>query len=123
VRESRTPGSVRGDRGNSVPYRVRIKPGVEGKGSVRNDPAAERNFVSSVQRAAWHHVGELAHGLGDTLWINRRDLRFSERFGSVHDPIGVQFVDGGLRQTEHMRENVGRIIANRWRAAPDPSGG
>ena len=25
MRESRTPGSVRGDRGNPVPYRVRVK--------------------------------------------------------------------------------------------------
>src|ERR1700761_1661215 len=55
VREIRTPRSVgtgggrpppvtRWDRGNPVPYRVRIKPAVEGRGSVRNDPAAERNF-------------------------------------------------------------------------------
>ena len=27
MRESRTPGSVRGDRGNPVPYRVRVQPG------------------------------------------------------------------------------------------------
>jgi hypothetical protein len=30
VRESRTPGSVRGDRGNPVPYRVRIKQNTSG---------------------------------------------------------------------------------------------
>ena len=67
MRESRPYGSVRGDRGNPVPYRVRIKPAVEGRGSVRNDPAAERNFLSSVQCAGRRHVGEVAHGVGDAV--------------------------------------------------------
>ena len=34
--------------------------------SVRNDPPAERNFVSSVEPAGRRHVGELGHSVGDT---------------------------------------------------------
>jgi hypothetical protein len=51
----------------SINLLSRIKPAVEGRGSVRNDPAAERNFLSSVQCAGRRHVGELAHGVGDAV--------------------------------------------------------
>jgi hypothetical protein len=47
VRESRTPGSVRGDRGNPVPYRVRIKPG-QGNHPYKRAAGHELAVVSRI---------------------------------------------------------------------------
>lgn len=43
-----------------------MKLGIRAGGSSRNDPSAERNLMSSVQRAGRRHVSELGHSVGHT---------------------------------------------------------
>jgi hypothetical protein len=47
VRESRTPGSVRGDRGNPVPYRVRVE-GRKAGATVSSAATIRRQVVAPV---------------------------------------------------------------------------
>ena len=51
MRESRTPGSVRGDRGNPVPYRVRVNIGV-------GRPSSPGHFAPGFSSAIRWSCGE-----------------------------------------------------------------